>query len=386
MVLTLARRSHLYMDQHIPLVKWIEDNGRGPSYLECYRYRLLPEFQEPLCEETLCKNVCSLQELLQPEICAEPLLTIVRHIPKRCQSRDFEEKILNFLIQSPEDGLVAQIFKWSRLGNHHHATWRPNFDQRMNIFFETPEETIEVARGVPKSIAYAMGDFAAVILRQCPAYANTMKKVMSFEEFWCNLCQLNDRVFRPHLAAFPNVTQDDIAKAVSLWQKKNRSPLYKGGRETPFSALFGILNKQTNSNHLPCKKYLHNTILASTFTLETISSAVEYHPHLSKKIAGLFKQNWQTKPKTVMKTLIKKHMNPQEIHHAASLLLTFLKPGRIFLVPLPVHFFKAQKEQLRCVGGAPGFAQKDSRDCAENTACARNVQRATFKFRARPAG
>ena len=334
------------------------NHKRGPSYLECVRNNLLPDSQELLCEETLCRGVCRLTDVLCNDSPNDFIRTLLKTLPRRCQPRDMEEQALRLLKKNP-DGMISRIFQWARMGNARHVTWRPPLNARITIMQEPHEKTVELAEEVPRALCNALTEFVAVAIRDCHPYCAVMQRQMCFDEFWHNACQLADRVFRPHLVKATLDSPEDTERAISLWQKKNRKAYCSKPIQNAYSSLFRILNKMTNSNKLPTRRYVFNSLLVASFPSDQVYQMLRKHPHIPKKIWNLFSGKWVEGPKKKIQATIEKSFSRQEIHHLASFFQAFLRPRRVCLSPLPWYFFDAQQDQHRTYRVCPQCCAHD---------------------------
>ena len=341
------------MYQHIPLLLWMESHQRGPSYLECVREGLLPSRQPLLCEETLCRGVCHLSDVLTNDSRHDFVRALLKTLPRRCQPRDVEDQALS-LLSSDQDGFVSRVFRWARLGNARHVTWRPSLVDRLRIFTQSHAQVIELAKNVPRSLSGALSEFVAVAIRDCHPYCAVMQKHMFFDEFWHNACQLADRVYRPHLVnASKGIYTDETLKAVSLWQKKNRKAVVAKPSQNVYMSLYRILNKTTNTLQKPAKKYVFNAMLVASYPSNRIVDMLANHPHMTPRVVKLFQEKWPNAPKKAIKNTIEKILTDEEVHHLASFLHSYLRPHRVSLSPLPWHFYEKQKDQHRTYRACP---------------------------------
>jgi hypothetical protein len=352
--------SFLAMDQHIPMILWCEKKGRAPSYMECIRDKLVPKHVQPLCEETLCVTEYGLQDLLEQDskndffkvfsCCGfaqsvsfiDPfflLQVVIKSLPRRCICRDVEERAL---AQMESGDTVAQIFKWMRLGNNRNAQWRPSLADRVRIYQETPEEAVKIAKKTQRSLAHALSEFVAVTILNCHAYCQVMSDMMEFKNFWQNTRQLCDRVFRPSLCEAMKGNTPDTVKMERIWNKKKRPSPYRKDAAGCLETFLKLLTTASNANQRPVRPSVITAALSVNFP-EHLEHALTMMPNVTEEAIDIFHEmSYNVVSRKQMVTVIKT-LDADTVHILASFLQAYVKPNATSLVPLPIHFYRAQE-------------------------------------------
>lgn len=334
--------SYLAMDQHVPMILWCDKHQRAPSYVECVRDGLLPRRVEPLCEETLCAAQYGLQDLLQQDSTNDFFKVIIKSLPRRCICRDVEDRALLQMQEQP-DGQVARIFRWMRLGNTHHAQWRPCLMDRVRLHRETPADALRLARATERSLAHALSEFVAVTILNCHAYCSVMRSMMRFDDFWQNTRQLCDRVFRPSLCEAMHGKTPDTAKMERIWNKKKRPSPYRKDAATPLETFLKLLTTASNAHRRPVRPTLLAAALAVNFP-DHMEHAVRVLPGCSEEMVDLLHEIVHcVVPRKAMLRMIRERVSPDDIFGLATVLQAYVRPNTARLLPLPLHFYRTQQ-------------------------------------------
>lgn len=208
------------MDQHVPLLLWLDARRRAPSYVhDVVPAGMEPDHVVPLCEHTLAMGQYTIADVASPTAQTRKndiLYMLLKTLPRRCVSRDLERLALE-TVQQNKDPRVLHVIMCTALGNYQRCEPRADLMSRLRLHAMGPAEYYGAAKASPAIISYALSEFLMKTINNLPSYADAIQTQMKWKDFCKNTSIIATFVIRNTLQRDPRaaITTRDINHCMS---------------------------------------------------------------------------------------------------------------------------------------------------------------------------
>ena len=329
----------IYMDQHVPLMDFLDRKMRAPTHSELSSCGLDPIKVVPICSESLDPSARTRFTKIftaHTQRTADVVSTLLEKARgKRCSCRDLWEKVLERMPTYPE---LTRFFRFSLLGNHIEAQYRLSLQNRIKVIMADEKSIIATAKANPRHVEYSLFLYNYTQLQQNAPYSDVMREVMGWDEYWNGVCVLWDTVLRPTFDSGEAVSD---ARINGCQKKMCMNPLSKPPL-SPIEVVSNIIVSKANKSRAPSfvsvallkhfkgdfMRLFRETGVVSRSTLATLSRIVGDHSIIRKELPSTIKMNFSQEELDIMASYIA----PAQRRQAA------------YLVPLTLDYYRAQNK------------------------------------------